>query len=59
MEFDARATSGSEVIEAASARQIRGDAACGDLSPMAQVISDPGKIRLGGAWRLPASRTAG
>ena len=59
MKFDAQAISGPEVTEAASAHRIRRDAAFGDLSPMARVIADPGKIRLGGAWRLPASHKAG
>jgi hypothetical protein len=56
MKSDAQTISGPAVTEAANASLIRQGAAFGERSPVARVIADPGKIRLGGAWRLPTSR---
>jgi len=59
MKSDAQTISAPEVTEAAYARRIRQDAAIGEFSPVARVVADPGKIHLGGAWRLPTSPKAG
>jgi hypothetical protein len=58
MKSDAQVISGPKVTKVASDRRIRRDVTFGGLSPVARVIADPGKIRLGGAWRLPSSHKA-
>jgi hypothetical protein len=54
-----QAISGKAVTKAANASPIRRDGPFCCPSPMPQGIADQGKIRLGGAWRLPASHKAG
>jgi hypothetical protein len=44
------------VAATAEARQIRHDGAVRGTSAVAPAVADQGKIRLGGAFRLPVSR---
>jgi hypothetical protein len=56
MKSDAPAISGQDVTATADTRQIRHDDAVRGTSPMSPAVADQGRIRLGGAFRLPASR---
>ena len=58
MKSNAQAMSGQAKPATANARQSRrNDAVSGKLA-LVPAVADQGKIRLGGAWRLPAGRKA-
>jgi hypothetical protein len=56
MKSEAQALSGQAVTATAGVRQICGADAVRGTSAIAPSVASQGKIRLGGAWRLPASR---
>ncbi len=58
MKSDAQAFSGQAVTATVEACQIRRGGAVRATSAVALAVADQGKICLGGAWRLPASRKA-
>jgi hypothetical protein len=59
MKTVAQAMNGQAVTATPCAGRIGRDAAFRGASPMPRVIADQGKIRLGGAWRLPTSKKVG
>ncbi len=58
MKSVAKAMSGQTVIAAADTGEIRRDGTLGGSSVVRPAVADKGKIRLGGAYRRPASRQA-
>ena len=58
MKSNAQALSGQAKTATADARQSRPNDAVHGKPAVAPAVPDQGKIRLGGAWRLPASRKA-
>jgi hypothetical protein len=56
MKSDAQALSGQAVTATVEARQMRRGGAVRGMCAAAQAVADQGKIRLGGAFRLPVSR---
>jgi hypothetical protein len=58
MKSDTQALSGQAMTATTDARQIRLDGAVRGKSAAAPAVADQGKIRLGGAFRLPTSRKA-
>jgi hypothetical protein len=59
MKSVAQAISGQAATASADASQTRRDGASRGPSPLLRAVADQGKIRLGGAWRLPLNRKAG
>jgi hypothetical protein len=58
MKSVAQAISGQAVTATADANRIRLDGAVRGASEMPEAVADQGKIRLGGGYRLPPSRTS-
>jgi len=58
MKSVAKAISGQAVIAAADTSEVRRDGTLGGALVVRPAVADKGKIRLGGAYRLPTSRQA-
>jgi hypothetical protein len=56
MKSEAQALSGQAVTATVGTRQISRVGAAPGTAAIAPTVPCQGKIRLGGAWRLPASR---